>query len=642
MSNRPSVFNNEFFDAGVPAAGYKLYTYESGTTTPKATYTNQAGTIPNTNPITLDADGMCELWLGTGEYTLALYTGLIGSGGALVKTWDDVSGAPTSGEVAAFLADLSDDADPAKGSGQVGHLPAGSGAKGTTARDQLNKVVFSGNFPTLQAAADEALAQDKILYCEGAHTITTKVDFSGLKLVEFLPDFSLTEDGGSTITSGDALIYINDTTGFTLRGHGRRITGFRRGTGTANIVHGLGLYGCTDTRISDLDIYDCAGDGWYVAPEKASNNPICCTRTWITRVRSYNCMRNGAAVLSAKDLWATQCHFEGANGKDPQAGIDLEPEGGATLMQNVNIINCVSTDNARFDFQLELGGNPTPVTNSVSVTLSGCVSRDSRTHTTTVGFAVLNHKAAMANDGYVRLIDCKAMNVNNHGLMIRNIDSSGQDVEIINMELIDTALVAGANLVSGNDTPCVIYTNSVDASFLNPGGVRVMGLRVVDNTRDRTPYYVSSAGNLWLNVVIKDLDWLNSVGETSYPYTDDGNDVLVSWVGEPPRIDRTSSITLSTRYTGLRMTNLGAAGNVTFTLPAITAANPNTFFDFFVLTNQVLRIDPNAADKIHAFGTGDGKYVEASAIGVHMRIKYHDADGWLLEVNKESALTVEP
>lgn len=121
MANRPSVYDNQFFNAGVPAAGFKLYTYESGTTTPKATYTDQAGTIPNTNPITLDADGMCELWLGSGEYTLALYTGLIGSGGALVNTWDDVEGAAGAGDITTLRADLANASDPSKGAGMGGH-----------------------------------------------------------------------------------------------------------------------------------------------------------------------------------------------------------------------------------------------------------------------------------------------------------------------------------------------------------------------------------------------------------------------------------------------------------------------------------------------------------------------------------------
>lgn len=85
------AFNQQFLHNGVVAAGYKLYTYDSGTTTPKATYTNQAGTIAHTNPITLDADGRIpgSFWLGDGEYTFSLYTDEISDGGALVKTWSD-------------------------------------------------------------------------------------------------------------------------------------------------------------------------------------------------------------------------------------------------------------------------------------------------------------------------------------------------------------------------------------------------------------------------------------------------------------------------------------------------------------------------------------------------------------------------
>ena len=53
-----------FFITGTnrPLAGGLLYTYLVGTTTPAATYSDNAGT-PNTNPIVLDADGECDLYL---------------------------------------------------------------------------------------------------------------------------------------------------------------------------------------------------------------------------------------------------------------------------------------------------------------------------------------------------------------------------------------------------------------------------------------------------------------------------------------------------------------------------------------------------------------------------------------------------
>lgn len=92
MATLSPLFNVQFFtNSGVPAAGYQLDTFESGTTTPKLTFTNQAGTVNNTNPIILDSDGRCTLWLGTGEYTFRLRTS-VALGGSTVRTWDDVAG----------------------------------------------------------------------------------------------------------------------------------------------------------------------------------------------------------------------------------------------------------------------------------------------------------------------------------------------------------------------------------------------------------------------------------------------------------------------------------------------------------------------------------------------------------------------
>lgn len=54
-----------------PLAGGKLYTYLAGTSTPQATAKDKAGT-PNTNPIILDANGECDLWLSDISYKYVL------------------------------------------------------------------------------------------------------------------------------------------------------------------------------------------------------------------------------------------------------------------------------------------------------------------------------------------------------------------------------------------------------------------------------------------------------------------------------------------------------------------------------------------------------------------------------------------
>ena len=190
-ANRPSVYDNQFFNAGAPAAGFKLYTYESGTTTPKTTYTDQAGTIPNTNPITLDSDGMCELWLGSGEYTLALYTGLIGSGGALVNTWDDVSGAALAGDITTLRADIASTASTAKGAGMVGYSIEQAYPVNTPG-EKLNRIPLLTDFPgataDLKFAAAIAEGVPYFRIPHGQHSITSWVVNSGDALVGIVFD----------------------------------------------------------------------------------------------------------------------------------------------------------------------------------------------------------------------------------------------------------------------------------------------------------------------------------------------------------------------------------------------------------------------------------------------------------------------
>lgn len=59
----PSAKQQFLTNAGAPAAGYSLYTYATGTTTPLATYTDKAGSVVNTNPIVLDARGEAIVYL---------------------------------------------------------------------------------------------------------------------------------------------------------------------------------------------------------------------------------------------------------------------------------------------------------------------------------------------------------------------------------------------------------------------------------------------------------------------------------------------------------------------------------------------------------------------------------------------------
>ena len=77
-------------NSGNPLNGGKVYTYEAGTTTPLASYTDQGETVQNANPVILDSAGRANIWLSTStKYKITVTT----SDDTTLYTVDDVSGA---------------------------------------------------------------------------------------------------------------------------------------------------------------------------------------------------------------------------------------------------------------------------------------------------------------------------------------------------------------------------------------------------------------------------------------------------------------------------------------------------------------------------------------------------------------------
>lgn len=65
---RPRFFDED----GKPLAGGKLYSYVAGTAKPIATYSDRSGVSANTNPIILDSNGECDVYIGPGSFKFIL------------------------------------------------------------------------------------------------------------------------------------------------------------------------------------------------------------------------------------------------------------------------------------------------------------------------------------------------------------------------------------------------------------------------------------------------------------------------------------------------------------------------------------------------------------------------------------------
>lgn len=166
--------------AGAPLAGGKLYTYDAGTSTPRPTYQDAAGTTPNANPVIMDARGEALIfWSGAYKVTLK------DASDATIWTVDNI--VSTDAAAAAISASLAGSG----GSGLVGFLPSGGSAVGTTVQKKLRESVSVKDFgavgdgvtndtASIQAAVNYANTnQVPLFFPGGTYKLLTAVNLPG-------------------------------------------------------------------------------------------------------------------------------------------------------------------------------------------------------------------------------------------------------------------------------------------------------------------------------------------------------------------------------------------------------------------------------------------------------------------------------
>ena len=200
-----------FDDNGVPLAGGLIYTYQAGSSTPLVTYTENGGTIANTNPIVLDASGRTpqQIWLLVGfSYKFVLQN----ADAVLIQTLDNIYPILQN-------APVSSPAIPAGGiilwSGSTGSVPATwflcDGTNGTPdLRDRF--IVGAGNTYAVNATGGTA---DAVVVTHN-HTATSVVTDPGHTHSLLLP-----QNGGTGVwqpvsNTGSTQNVSTSTTGITV------------------------------------------------------------------------------------------------------------------------------------------------------------------------------------------------------------------------------------------------------------------------------------------------------------------------------------------------------------------------------------------------------------------------------------------
>ena len=208
VGNGPQFFDNN----GLPLSGGLIYTYQAGSSTPATTYTTNSGTIPNSNPIILDAAGRPpqEIWLEVGyTYKFIIQT----SAGVTLQTLDNLypilqTSSATASPIPAGLITM--------WSGSIGSIPSGwalcNGSNGTPdLRDRF--VIAAGSTYSVGQTGGSANA------IVVSHTHTATVTDPGHVHGPLSPlDFCSFNGGGSAPGGGGSLLTTMATTGSAVTG----------------------------------------------------------------------------------------------------------------------------------------------------------------------------------------------------------------------------------------------------------------------------------------------------------------------------------------------------------------------------------------------------------------------------------------
>jgi len=325
----------QFFTAnGEPLVGGKLYSYAAGTTTPLVTYTDQAGTSANTNPVILDSRGEASVWLGTGPYKLRL------TSATDVDIWtvDDIysEGAQSMQELLS-----------ASGSSLVGFIADGTGAAYRTVQAKLRDTVSVKDFgakgdgitddtAAINAAVTYAnsLGGGTVTFPAGTYMVNASGNLTGIQMKSGVYlDLTGAKLKAKGVNSADyRLVYFTAVSDCGVIGG--EIEG-DRATNSATGEQGHCVYviaNCSRILISGVTIYDAFGDGIYLGNTSSDIKVTNCTVT--------NNRRNNISIVSASNVFIEGCNVSNANGVSPQTGIDIEPNVADAASNNVVISNC--------------------------------------------------------------------------------------------------------------------------------------------------------------------------------------------------------------------------------------------------------------------------------------------------------------
>ncbi|MFE7198524.1 right-handed parallel beta-helix repeat-containing protein [Microbacterium oxydans] len=127
---------------------------------------------------------------------------------------------------------------------------------------------------------------------------------------------------------------------------GIRVDGQRALFASSEWQHGFYIIlGSARVTLRDVEVFDCNGDGVYVGHQGGASKDIT-----LVNVNSHGNNRQGMSISHVSGLTAIDCTFRATSGTNPRAGVDIEPNSGSVVCENINFVSCTFSSNGHFGF----------------------------------------------------------------------------------------------------------------------------------------------------------------------------------------------------------------------------------------------------------------------------------------------------
>lgn len=442
-------------NVGLPLIGGKIYTYAAGTSTPKLTYTDSAGTIPQTNPIILNARGepsSAIYW--SGSYKVEVRDALDN----LIYTVDNYNADPFG--VSAFVASLASSI----GSSLIGFIQSGAGAILRTVQSKLRERVTVEDF----GAVGDGVTDSTTAILNAKNRVATG------GVLEFGP--------GTFIIGTDAALTLS-TPNITVRGQ-RGATILKAKDG-ANLTSWVALLadGCTieDLIIDGNRANGGTVDGFYNVYLSASNLLV---RNCEIRHSIFAGVFVGSGTANPTNIKIDNCwiHHNGGLTTNTGDGVGIYG-GGAFPVNGLTITNCRIEEN--FNDVAGFPGDSTAMNIiGTNITVDHCYIQNN--HNVQGGQIALTSNGVDGSvDGRFIVSNCEIMHTvafageNTTGIEIegRKILVHDNIIRSLNGDGVRIETSGGEGIVHDNVIMCVV--NGVN--LITVGGTGIRKLKIHNN-----------------------------------------------------------------------------------------------------------------------------------------------------------------